>query len=160
SGAPGATQIFRPDVTSMFTKVAPRAGSGSVPLIDKWMFVTDFFLKVLTGDRPRVKQVVAQSRIAPYRQIAIGAAAFVGLFFTFVWTRSFFENWSLITAVRTSVDKVRRGGAALSLSNLQALDQLRRELEELEKDDSWTPHWGLYTGDTLYTNARKAYFER
>ena len=157
-GAPGATQIFRPDVTSMFTRVAPR--SGSVPLVDKWMFVTDFFLKVLSSDRPRVKQIAAQSRIAPYRQIIIGTAAFVVLFFTFVWTLSFFENWSLITAVRTSVENIRQGGGTLSLPNLQALDQLRRQLGELEKNDSWSPHWGLYTGDTLYTAARKAYFDR
>jgi type VI secretion system protein ImpL len=157
-GAPGATQIFRPDVTSMFTKAAPKSGSG--PLVDRWMFVTDFFLKVLTQDRPRVKHIATPSRLDSYRQIAIGVAAAFVLFFTFVWTLSWIENWRLVSAVRTSVENAQRGGAALSLSNLQALDHLREQLEELEKDDSWGPHWGLYTGDTLYAAARKQYFER
>ena len=56
-GSPGATQIFRPDVTSMFNK--PGLRSGSVPLVDRWLFLTDFFHKVLTQDRPRVKHVAA-----------------------------------------------------------------------------------------------------
>ena len=158
SGAPGATQIFRPDVTSMFSKVP--AKSGSVSLVDRWMFVTDFFLKVLAQDRPRVRHVAARSQIEPYRQIAIGVAAALVLFFTFVWTLSWIGNWRLVSAVRTSVENAQRGGAALNLPNLQALDELRQQLEALEKDNSWSLHWGLYTGDTLYASARKAYFDR
>ena len=158
SGAPGATQIFRPDVTSMFSKVP--AKSGSVSLVDRWMFVTDFFLKVLAQDRPRVRHVAARSRLEPYRQVAIGVAAALVLFFTFVWTLSWIGNWRLVSSVRTSVENAQRGGAALSLGNLQSLDQLRGQLEALEKDNSWSLHWGLYTGDTLYANAQKAYFDR
>ena len=66
----------------------------------------------------------------------------------------------MISSVRSSVENVRRGNATLSLSNLQALDQLRGQLEDLEKNDSLSLHWGLYTGDTLYASARKVYFER
>jgi len=158
SGAPGATQIFRPDVTSMFSKVA--AKTGSVSLVDRWMFVTDFFLKVLAQDRPRVRHVAARSQLEPYRQIVIGVAAALVLFFTFVWTLSWIGNWRLVSTVRTAVENAQRGGAALSLPNLQALDQLRGQLEALEKDNSWSLRWGLYTGDTLYAGARKAYFDR
>jgi type VI secretion system protein ImpL len=158
SGSPGATQIFRPDVTSMFNKPALR--SGSVPLVDRWLFLTDFFHKVLTQDRPRVKHIAAPSRIESYRPIAIGVAACLVVLLTFIWSLSWLENWNLISSVRTSVENVRRGNATLSLSNLQALDQLRRQLEDLEKNDSLSLHWGLYTGDTLYASARKVYFER
>jgi type VI secretion system protein ImpL len=157
-GVPGATQIFRPDVTSLFSKVA--AKTGSLSLVDRWMFVTDFFLKVLSQDRPRVKHIAAQSRIEQYRQIAVGAAACLVLLLTFAWTISFFGNWRLVSAVRASVENARRGGATLSLSNLQALDQLRMQLEDLENDNSLSLHWGLYTGDTLNVTARKAYFGR
>jgi len=158
SGAPGATQIFRPDVTSMFSKVP--AKSGSVSLVDRWMFVTDFFLKVLAQDRPRVRHVAARSQLEPYRQIAIGVAAALVLFFAFVWTISWIGNWRLVSAVRTSVENAQRGGAALNLPNLQSLDRLRGQLEALEKDKPWSLRWGLYTGDTLYANARNAYFDR
>jgi type VI secretion system protein ImpL len=157
SGASGATQIFRTDAT-LFAKSAPK--SGSVPLVDRWMFVTDFFRRVLTQDRPTVKQVAPKSKLESYRQIVMGVIACVIVLLTFVWTVSWIRNWRLQSEVRTAIENARRGGGALSLSNLQALDELRKQLEKLEKDDSLSLHWGLYTGDTLYATARKVYFGR
>ena len=158
SGAAGATQIFRPDVTSLFTKTTSKSSSGS--MTDRWMFMTDFFHRVLTHDRPPVTQLTGPPRFEPYRRVAIGAAATLVLFLTLVWTISWAGNWQLVSNVKNAVAGVRHGSSILSLPNLQALDRLRGQLEELKNDNSLSLHWGLYRGDALRAAARKAYFER
>lgn len=55
---------------------------------------------------------------------------------------------------------VRLGSRMLDLPNLRAVDQLRLQLEALDKGNSWSLHWGLYTGDRLKPIARAAYFGR
>jgi type VI secretion system protein ImpL len=158
SASPEATHFFRPEMTSMFGKVTPRPGSA--PLLDRWMFVTDFFHRVLTQDRPVVRHLAGPSKLDGYRRIAVGVAAGLAIFLGLVWTISWVGNWQLESNVRTAVENAQRGDGTLSLPNLQSLDQLRRQLEELGKDDSLSLHWGLYTGDRLRTAAQKAYFER
>lgn len=156
-GAAGATQIFRADVTALFGK-APKSGSG--PSTDRWMFVTDFFHKVLSQDRPAVKHLASPSKLDRYHRIAVGAAAGLALFLGLVWTISWIGNWRLEFDVRSAVEDARRGDNTLSLPNLQALDRLRQRLEDIGKDDSLSLHWGLYTGGRLRATAQKAYFER
>jgi len=158
SGSPEATHFFRPEMTSMFGKTTPRAGSA--PLVDRWMFVTDFFHRVLTQDRPVVRPLAGPSKLDQYRRIAVGVAAGFAVFLGLVWTISWVGNWQLESNVRTAVENARRGDGTLSLPNLQALDQLRRQLEELAKDDSLSLHWGLYAGERVRIAAQKAYFER
>jgi type VI secretion system protein ImpL len=156
--AAGTTQLFRADVTSLFSKAPPKSGSG--PSVDRWMFVTDFFHKVLSQDRPVVKHSASPSKLDGYRRIAVGVAAGLAIFLGLAWTISWAGNWQLETHVKTAVDNARRGDGTLSLLNLQALDELRQRLEEIGKDNALSLHWGLYTGDRLRTAAQKVYFDR
>jgi type VI secretion system protein ImpL len=107
-----------------------------------------------------VRRVAVQSKLEQHRRVIIGVAAGLALFFGLVWTISWFENRGLAEDTHKAIAAVGRGSADLNLVNLQALDRLRGQLEDLAKTDSWSFHWGLYTGDNLRDVAGKVYFDR
>jgi type VI secretion system protein ImpL len=164
-GGGEATQIFSSEMlgsvfapATMIRKLGPEGGSGQ--LVDQWLFLTDFFHKVLSQDRPVVRRVAAPSKIDQYQRIAVGAAAALAIAAVLVWTTSWIGNTRLTSRVASAITEVRRGSGDLNTASLQALDRLRGQLEELEKNSALHLHWGLYEGDALRTAARKAYFDR
>lgn len=151
--AADATQIFSPEMRTTYGKPSREQGSGR--LLDQWLFVTEFFNKILRMDRP----VIAR-RGAPfdrYTRVAVGVAAGLAALIALIWTVSWFGNSSLISQFQNSIGAVRRAND-LSLGNLRALDELRREIIQLEARSSFRLHWGLYTGDGLLDRAKRAYF--
>ena len=150
------TRMFEPDMGTKF--LAPTTGSG--PLVDRWVFVNDFFQKVLSQDRPAVRIVAAPSKLEQNRQIIVATAAGLALLSGLVWTVSWFGNRSLVARTQAAIEAVRRGPADLSLESLQLLDRLREHLVELERNNPLSLHWGLYTGGGVKPIARAAYFER
>ena len=128
--------------------------------MDCWVFLTDFFHRVLTTDRPANVRVLSGTRFGAYGKYAFVGAAGLAALMALIWTVSWFGNWSLSGRVERAVSAVERSTGALNFANLQALDGLRAELDGLEKDDSLTLHWGLYQGDVLYAIGQKVYFER
>jgi len=153
-----ATQIFSAEMLTSFGKPSPDVSSGH--LVDQWVFLRDFFQQVLRFDRPVVRRVAAPSKLDQYYKIAAAAALALTLFLVLVWTISWSGNSSLTSSVERASERVRRGSAEPTLTNLRALDQLRILLEELDQDNPLRLHWGLYTGNDLRDVARRTYFER
>jgi len=158
SGGMAATQILRTDQTVAFQKIAAAGRSG--PLVDQWMFIRDLFGKVLPQDTPAPRVTVKASRFESQGRLIVGAAAGICAVAALIWTYSWIGNWQLESSVLGAARAAQRGSRALDLANLRALDQLRFQLEELDKDNSWSLHWGLYSGDRLKPLARRAYFQR
>lgn len=159
-----ATQIFRSDATQIFTGGATpviRSLPGLAPQrSDQWLFLWDFFSTVLGQDRPVSVHIAPDARFALYRRIALGTGAGLALVLAVIWFASWTANRRLIRNVETALEESRRGASSVSRANLEALEGLRRQFVSLKEDASWTPHWGLYTGDTLLEKVRSAYFSR
>ncbi len=149
-----ATQIFSPEMRTTYGKSPAEQGAGR--LLDQWMFVTDVFNKILRFDQPVV--VRAAAPFERYGKIAVGVAAGLALLISLVWTVSWYGNSTLITQFQNSIVAIRRGNDSMTLSNLRLLDDLRRQILDLEKRSPFRLHWGLYTGDVLMDRARRAYF--
>ncbi len=158
SPASEATQIFSADMLTAFGKPSPEVSSGH--LVEQWVFLTDFFRQVLRFDRPVVRRVAAPSKLDQYFRIAAAAALGLTLFLLLVWTISWSGNSRLTTAIESASERVRRGSAEPTLTNLRALDQLRVLLEDLDQNNPLRLHWGLYSGYALRDVARRTYFER
>jgi type VI secretion system protein ImpL len=155
------TRIFRPDATQVFGATTPLERGQAGPLVDKWLFTTDIFQQVLRNDRPAVKSVTfADARVVRHRKFAAAAAIGIAALLIVAWITSFAENQGLITEVRRAVGAATRSAHDLSLESLQSLDALRQMNLSLDQSKPWRFHWGLYTGDRLSSDARKAYFER
>ncbi len=58
------------------------------------------------------------------------------------------------------IEKMNQRPTALSPENLKPVDALRLRLQQIANDDSWSLHWGLYTGDDVHRLAQLAYFKR
>ncbi len=159
------TNIFRSGATEIFSPAmiqAALAGRGQNQLVTSWMFVTDFFHKVLTQDRP-LPPAPARTSTSPndrYGPWIFGATATIGFLAAIVWTTSWFSNRNAISETIRLIEENNRLGSEVSLQTLHPLDQLRNHIEDLKKNDSWMPHWGLYTGNQVYRLARMAYFRR
>src|SRR5262249_5028379 len=149
------TRMFAPEMTSY---LPPKPGGGR--LVDSWILATDFFHRVLTQDRPVVRLLQPASKLALYRQIILAGACCLAALLALIWTISWIGNRRLIASTESAVEQVRQRPLTLSLETLQPLDKLRQQLEELERDDSLSLHWGLYVGDSVEKAAQAFYFER
>jgi type VI secretion system protein ImpL len=154
------TRIFAPqrqvaEPASIFSRV-----STSGPLAERWMFLTDLFHRVLSQDRPAIRQVAPVGRFERYRKAASIAAAVIGGFLLIAWTVSWIGNLGLASATEAAVLGVQSRQPDLSLGSLQAIEKLRQQVEQLQRNDSWLLHWGLYTGGRLEDIALRAYFDR
>jgi type VI secretion system protein ImpL len=158
SVASEATQIFSAEMLTSFGKPSPDVSSGH--LVDQWVFLKDFFYKVLRLDRPAVRRAPARSKLDPYYRIAAGAALGLTLFLALVWTISWSGNSHLAAAVESASAPLRRASTEPTLTSLRALDRLRGLLEDLDSENPLRLHWGLYIGDALRDVARRTYFER
>jgi type VI secretion system protein ImpL len=154
--ASDATQIFSSELKTSYGK-SPLEQAPS-RAVEQWMFVPDLFTKVLRQDRPAVTRPPAP--FDRYRTVVTGVAVGLALLITLVWTVSWFGNSGLVSRFQSSIDALRRGGDDLSLANLRALDTLRVEILEIQKRSPFRFHWGLYTGNELRGQAKRAYFGR
>lgn len=155
-----ATQFFTPGMTTFGDPAALRksARPESGVLFDQWIFTRDLFARVLRQDKPGVKRPAERRMFGRYHTLVSGAAVALAAIIALLWTVSWIGNLQLAGRVESAVDGVLRSPADLSMGTLNALDRLRGELQELEEEDSWSLHWGLYTGDALRESARRAYF--
>ena len=163
AGSPGAggmaaTQILRTDQTLALQKMAAAGRTG--PLVDQWMFVRDLLGKVLPLDTPAPRVTMRPSSLESQGRLIVAAAAGICAVMVLIWTYSWIGNWQLESSVLDAARTAQRGSRALDLANLRALDRLRLQLEELDANNPWSLHWGLYSGNRLRPIARRAYFQR
>lgn len=163
SGDAGATMIFRPGATEVFSYGSargPEAAPGGAKTLG-WMFLADLFHKVLLRDRPALTPLKTPAATVPvWTKGAMAAAALVGTLFALTWTFSWFGNRTLIADVRAGIEAMNARPSALTVDSLRPMDQLRQRLEAIETGDSWRLHWGLYSGGEILKEGQRAYFRR
>ena len=164
----GATRIFSAGGgQSAPAAVSTRAtGSRKVP---QWVFLTQLFNAVIVKDRVALAASGVSTRVNLLRRVALVLVALAGIVCAIGFLVSFIGNHSLESNVRIAlhdVQSVQQPGTnqVASLADLQKLDRLRQELVTLayyqREGAPWSLRWGLYVGDRIYPEAKKAYFER
>ena len=159
----GATRIFQPETMQAFLSNNPSGvlhdPTGS-NLIDRWLFVSEFFSRILPNDRsPTLLANSAPSSTSLHTKLLAFAAVLAGVALL-VWTVSWFGNRELISRVEGTAVELHRASHDPSPENLEALERTRKEIARLEEGSKWSLHWGLYAGDDLLPLAKAAYFER
>jgi type VI secretion system protein ImpL len=161
----GATRIFTAGHGGGRQPVAQKViGSRKVP---QWMFLSQFFNGVLLKDQVAFRTSGFSTRVSLLRRIALISLASIGLLCGLFFFISFLENRSLETEVMEAERQVPSlslgAGQLASISDLQQLDRLRLAVARLanyeEDGPPWHMRWGLYVGDVLYPDARRAYFQ-
>jgi type VI secretion system protein ImpL len=163
----GATGIFgmSPAAHPAAQRQAPVVSTRKVP---QWVFLTQLFSGVMLADSTALGASGASTRTSTGRRILFLAGASLALLLTVFLTVSFFKNRGLEKQVQTAAQAISAapiaGGDLAPLDQLQKLENLRVALDRLGSyrrvGSPFTYHFGLYTGDTLYPEARRIYFAR
>ncbi|MGA7523387.1 MAG: ImcF-related family protein [Acidobacteriaceae bacterium] len=139
-------------------------GSSRAP---QWTFLARLLPEAILGDKAAL---VTSRQTAParlFRRVLYGAAAALLALSAIVLVISWRNNASLeariANAARALPADTLRSPASLTLPQLQALDQLRQAIVQLESYDQngapWTWRFGLYQGRALEPRARAVWFE-
>ncbi len=155
--APDATSIFAAGGATQVFRAKPKGTSGR--LVERWIFATEFFQKVLSLDQPLIKPIPQASKFGERTKLAAAVAAALAGFLALLWTISWAGNWGMVSDVGEAVRQVQTGNADLSARYLQKLDNLRVQLEQLQQGHPWL-HWGLFQGENLRETAARVYFGR
>lgn len=161
-----ATGVFRAGQMP----VAPQAGPqvGATRKVPQWLFLTHLFNDVLLADSAAMGATGTSVKTGSARRLLFIAAAVLCFLLCIAFTVSFFNNRALETEARDAavgISSAESSGQNLaSLDALRKLETLRQSLATLVKyrheGEPWSYRWGLYTGDALYPEVRRIYFER
>jgi type VI secretion system protein ImpL len=162
----GATKVFDPG--RLNAPPSPAAGSFGSRVVPQWVFLSQFFNRVLLQDQVAFNTSGISTRVSLFRRIALATVAALSLLFLLFFSVSFFENRSLknefIDALKEIPSTRLTDKQVAGLSDLQRLERLRRSVARMAEYDRggppWHMRWGLYIGDDLYPDARKLYFDR
>lgn len=162
-----ATAMFRVQAGGgQSASAAPRrvAVSRKVP---QWLFLTQFFNRVLLADRVARGASGSSAKTDLLRRILLITAAVLCLVFCVGFTVSFFLNRGLEGRVHEELQGTISPPAAANLApvdSLRSLEALRQSLETLTTfNREGAPlryRWGLYAGNDLYPDVRRLYFTR
>lgn len=163
----GATRIFTGFGTNMPSAAAPTpvASSRKVP---QWTFLTQLFNGVIVKDRVALAASGVSSRVNLFRRVLLATAGVLAATCVVGFVTSFARNYALKSDVRAAVADLRSmpggGNREPSSSDLEKLDRLRADLAEIlsyRTDGApWSMRWGLYIGDDIYVDAKRAYYQR
>lgn len=163
----GATSVFQ--VGQIFggqSAPAPApTGSRKVP---EWVFLPRIFRDVVLQDQAVRSLTGSGTRVHALRRAMLAGSAAVFLLLFLGFSYSYRNNRLLVreavAATRGVETLVALDPQTPSLEEMRRLDALRAEAEEtarLERDGRpWRLGWGLYTGDRVQPEVRRAYFDR
>ncbi len=165
--ASGATGLFRAGQLGQ----APQAAApqvGATRKVPQWLFLSHLFNDVLLGDSAAMGASGSSVKAGSTKRILYAAAAVVCLLLAVAFTVSFFKNRGLEAQARDAAVGISAaestGSNLASVDALRKLETLRQSLETLgtyrREGAPWGYRWGLYTGDSLYPEVRRIYFER
>lgn len=151
--------------TSWATGTSLEGGSESRRSIQR-VFLSHVFSHVILQDRAALGAGGTSTRGDLGRRIlfaSIAALAFFWIIFTVV---SFVGNARLVSDIRSASQDLsavpNTGSQPPTVDSLRRLDNLRQSLSQLRDFDRngspWRLHWGLYTGNSLFKDARAIYF--
>jgi type VI secretion system protein ImpL len=165
--ASGATGLFRAGQLAQTPQpAAPQVGA--TRKVPQWLFLSHLFNDVLLADSAAMGASGTSVKAGSLRRILFAAAAVICVLLAIVFTVSFFNNRSLEGQARDAAVGISAGESSgsnlASVEALRKLETLRQSLETLvtyRRDGApWSYRWGLYTGDSLYPEVRRIYFER
>ena len=164
--AAGATGLFKVGQAAQAPQAAPQVGA--TRKVPQWLFLSHLFNDVLLADSAAMGASGASVKGGSARRVLYLAAAVLCLLLCIAFTVSFFNNRALETQARDAavgISSAESSGQNLaSLDALRKLEALRQSLETLVKyrheGEPWSYRWGLYTGDALYPEVRRIYFDR
>jgi len=162
----GATGIFHVGQAAQTPQAAPQVGA--TRKVPQWLFLSHLFNDVLLADSAAMGASGASTKTGSARRAIFLAAAVLCLLLSIAFTVSFFNNRQLETQARDAAEGISSaessGQNLASLDALRKLETLRQSLETLVKyrkeGGPWSYRWGLYTGDALYPEVRRIYFDR
>jgi type VI secretion system protein ImpL len=164
--AAGATGLFKAGQAPQSPQAAPPVAS--TRKVPQWLFLTHLFNDVLLADSAAMGASGASVKTGFARRALFGAAAALCLVLSILFTVSFFKNRALETQARDAAESLSSAGAPgqnlASLDSLRKLETLRQSLDTLvrfrREGEPWSYRWGLYSGDALYPEVRRIYFDR
>lgn len=164
--ASSATGLFRAGQAAQTPQSAPQVGA--TRKVPQWLFLTHLFNDVLLADRAAMGASGSSVKTGFARRALFLAAAVLCVLLCIAFTISFFNNRALETQARDAavgISSAESSGQNLaSLDALRKLEALRQSLETLvtyrREGAPWSYRWGLYTGDALYPEVRRIYFDR
>ncbi|HKD92258.1 MAG TPA: ImcF-related family protein [Terriglobales bacterium] len=164
----GATRMFRYSDAAAAAAPAPVMRSAGTTRVPQWAFVTHLLNDVILRDRAAMAASGFSTRVSLMRRILlVGATAIclllsVGLLVSYVNNREL-EN-SVAEAARAIPTDAVPAGMLPSVDVLQRLDTLRTALVNLaqyqREGAPWRLRFGLYSGDSIYPQAKRIYFAR
>jgi type VI secretion system protein ImpL len=164
--ASSATGLFKAGQSAQAPQGPPQVGA--TRKVPQWLFLSHLFNDVLLADSAAMGASGSSTKTGFARRALFLVAAVLCLLLCIAFTVSFFNNRSLETQARDAaigISSAESSGQNLaSLDALRKLETLRQSLETLVKyrheGEPWSYRWGLYTGDALYPEVRRIYFDR
>jgi type VI secretion system protein ImpL len=164
----GATRVF--DSRRASAVSAPQAPVGDAletRRVPQWVFLPHFFSDVLLKDSSALTASASSIKTSLWRRILLGSAVALLLIFVIGFIVSFVRNRNLehqVMAAAQGISDVSLTGQQLpSLDMLNKLETLRQSLATLsdyaQNGAPWSMRWGLYVGDSLYSDVRTVYFQ-
>src|SRR5215208_133979 len=161
-----ATGVF--DARAVAAAAAAPAAQGALTRkIPRWTFLERLLPDVVLRDEAARAATSGGTRVNFLRRALLGVAIALPLIVALGLTVSFVQNRRL---ERETADLARAAAAAVApaQAELPAADALRRldslratvvRLRDYERDGApWRYRWGLYSGDAILPEARRAYF--
>lgn len=164
--ASAATGMFR--VGAQPPAMQQAAPAGVPRKVPQWLFLPHFFNDIVLADRTAMGASGASTKTSFLQRLLFIGAAVLCLILIAGFTVSFFRNRSLannaIEAAR-GISAAESSGMNLpSADALKRLETLRQSLETLSvysrEGAPWSYRWGLYVGDDLLPEVRRAYFAK
>ncbi len=161
--ADGATVILSGDELCAPQAPGPArvAGSKKVP---QWVFLNQLFNEIIVKDRVALATSGFSTRVSLVRRIALIATAVIAIVCAIGLTVSYIGNRMLLSQVRDAQAVAFSDiptGQAPSFPDLERLEETGELLDTLgeygRNDPPLRLRWGLYIGDSLYSQVCSAY---
>ncbi|MBZ5561570.1 MAG: hypothetical protein LAP13_04030 [Acidobacteriia bacterium] len=164
----GATKIFDRRKLAPSKGVSPVQEASESRRVPQWCFLSHFFNAVLAKDESALSASLASTKVSFWRRFLLASAVVILLFVMIGFLVSYVKNRSFETELVSAAQAVASGGQLTgqqlpTLDALNRLESLRSALDRLtDYQRNGRPFWmgwGLYTGDALYPDVRRVYFQ-
>ncbi len=163
-----ATSLFNLADYQKKVGLTPQETGTDEPMVARWSFVSELFHRVILNDPLDAVAGFRHRKLDLYRRIAFGGAAAIGLLFTILFLRSWYDNRELLHDVKQAAQvnySFQPGPMATpTLDDLRAMDGLRAQLETLldyeRNGPPWRMRWFLYSGSGVLPPVSQLYFQR
>ena len=164
----GATQYLN---ISLGKSPSARPAAQAVKIssrVPQWTFLPRLFPEAILGDKSALSATQQTAPARLFRRFLFATLAILFFVYTILLLVSYLNNSALENKIGDAGRSLSVTGPAAvslpSLGDLQALDQLRQTIVQLDgyrRDGApWSYRFGLYQGDNLDLRARGIYFDR